>query len=104
LEGQQEVAGDESRGLLIPVSIKGPFAAPEIDVQLDEMLKAAAARLRAEKQAKLKAELEKKIQAEKDALAIAKQRELEKQKQVLEAKKKAALDKAKKKLLDKLFN
>ncbi len=104
LEGQQEVASDDAKGLLIPVSIKGPFAAPEIDVQLDEMLKAAAARLRAEKQAKLKAELEQQIQAEKDALAAAKQRELEKQKQVLEAKKKAALDKLKNKLLKKLLD
>ncbi len=101
--GQEGGQLDEIKGLLIPVSIKGPFAAPEIDVLLDEMLKAQA-------QAKLKAEIEKQksalkqqIQAEKEALAAAKQRELEKQKQVLEAKTKAALEKAKNKLLKKLL-
>ncbi|MCH8106111.1 MAG: AsmA family protein [Proteobacteria bacterium] len=101
--GQEGGELDEIKGLLIPVSIKGPFAAPEIDVLLDEMLRAQA-------QAKLKAEIEKQksalkqqIQAEKEALAAAKQRELEKQKQVLEAKAKAALEKAKNSLLKKLL-
>ena len=101
--GQEGGELDEIKGLLIPVSIKGPFAAPEIDVLLDEMLRAQA-------QAKLKAEIEKQksalkqqIQAEKEALAAAKQRELEKQKLVLEAKTKAALEKAKNKLLKKLL-
>ena len=104
VEGQQEVANDESKGLLIPVRIKGPFAEPEIDVQLDEMLKARAKeKMKADIDAE-KAALEKQIQVEKDALAAAKQRELEKQKQLLEAKKKAELEKAKNKLLNKLLD
>ena len=102
--GQEGGGQDELKGLLIPVSIKGPLADPEIDVLLDEMLKAKArAKLKADIE-KEKSALEQQIQVEKDALAAAKQRELEKQKQVLEAKKKAALEKAKKKLLNKLLD
>jgi len=97
---------DELKGLPIPVRIKGPFESPDIDVQIDEMLKGIATKRRAEKQAKLKAEidkqkaeLERQLKAEKAALEAAKQREREKQKQVLRAKKKAEKQKA----LDKLL-
>ena len=109
--GQDGGEQDELKGLTIPVSIKGPFESPEIDVQLDEMLKGAAAQRRAEEQAKLKAEVEKQkaeleqqLAAQKAALEAAKQRELEKQKEVLEAKKKAEAQKLKDKLLNKLQN
>jgi AsmA protein len=37
LEAQEAGKGDDLSGLLIPVRIKGPFTAPDIDVQLDEM-------------------------------------------------------------------
>ena len=104
---QQGAESDELRGLLIPVRIVGPFEAPEIDVQLEEFLKANLAKLRAEEKAKLKAEIEKQkaelkrqIEAEKAELEAAKKRELEKQKQLIEAEKKAA----KQKLKDKLKN
>lgn len=107
--GQDGGGQDELKGLLIPVRIKGPFESPDIDVQLDEMLKGIAAKLRAEEQAKLKAkiekqkaELERQLEAEKAALEAAKQRELEKQKAVLDAKKKAEKQKLKDKLL-KIF-
>jgi len=107
--GQDGGGQDELTGLLIPVRIKGPFESPDIDVQLDEMLKGIAAKLRAEEQAKLKAaiekqkaELERQLEAEKAALEAAKQRELEKQKAVLDAKKKAEKQKLKDKLL-KIF-
>ncbi len=109
--GQAGGEADELKGLLIPVRIKGPFASPDIDVQLAEMLRGAAAALRAEEQAKLKAEIEKQkseleqqIAAEKAALETAKQLELEKQKEVFEAKKKTAVQKLKDKLLKKLGN
>lgn len=109
--GQQGGEQDELKGLLIPVKIQGPFASPDIDVQLDEMLRNMAAKKRAEERAKLqaevdkqKAELERQLEVEKAALADAKQRELEKQKQVLEAKKKAETQKLKDKLLNKLLN
>jgi len=108
--GQDGGGQDELKGLLIPVRIKGPFESPDIDVQLDEMLKGIAARLRTEEQAKLKAaiekqkaELERELEAEKAALKAAKQREIEKQKAVLDAKKKAEKQKLKDKLL-KLLN
>ena len=39
-EGQQGDTADDLAGLSIPVRIKGPFTDPEIDVQLDDMLKA----------------------------------------------------------------
>ncbi len=111
LKGQQAGSQDELRGLLIPVRIVGPFTAPDIDVQLDEMLKAQGnAKIAAEK-ARLKekieqekAALEKQIAEQKAALETAKQDEIEKQKAVLEARKKAAEEKAKKKIEDKLKN
>ena len=110
LKGQQGDAADELAGLAIPVKIEGPFSAPEIDVQLDEMLKAKAdaqkAKLKAEaeaQKAKLKAEieaekqkLEAQLAAEKKALEEAQQRELEKK---LEVEKAKAEKKAKEKLL-----
>ena len=105
--GQGGGGKDELKGLSIPVRIKGPFESPDIDVQIDEMLKGIATKRRAEEQAKLKAEvdkqkaeLERQLKAEKAALKAAKQRELEKQKQVLRAKKRAEKQKA----LDKLLN
>ncbi len=98
LKGQQGGSSDELSGLMIPVRIKGPFTDPNIDVQLDEMLKAQNAQKIAAEKAKLEAEIE----AEKAALEAAKQKELEKQKAVLEAKKAAAKAKAKKKVEDKL--
>jgi AsmA protein len=92
VEGQQGETADELAGLTIPVSIKGPFADPKIDVLLDEMLKARAdeekARLKAEIQAQ-KDELRQQLEAEKEALKSSKK---------LEQKK----DEAKKKLEDKL--
>ena len=100
IEGQQGGSSDELAGLTIPVRIKGPFSDPEIDVQLDEMLKA---KVDAEKEklkaeiAKQKAELKAQLEAEKKALVESKKRELEKKKEVEEAK-------AKKKLEDKLKN
>ena len=94
VEGQEGEAADELAGLAIPVSIKGPFADPKIDVLLDEMLKARAD---AEKE-KLKAEIEaekkkiaEQLEAEKKAFAESKKLEEEK-------------DKLKKKLEDKLNN
>jgi len=102
--GQAGGEAGELKGLLIPVRIKGPFASPDIDVQLDEMLRAAAkAKLKADIDQQ-KAELEKQLADQKAALEAAKQRELEKQKAVLEAKKKAAAQKLKDKLLKKLGN
>lgn len=92
VEGQQGDAADELAGLDIPVSIKGAFADPKIDVLLDELLKQRAdeekARLKAEIEAQ-KEELRKQLEAEKKALSESK--EIEK-----------AKDKAKKKLEDKL--
>ncbi len=92
VEGQQGQAADELAGLAIPVSIKGPFADPKIDVLLDEMLKAKA---QAEKD-RLKDE----IRAQKEKL----QQQLEAEKKSLEASKKLEeiKDKAKNKLEDKL--
>ena len=100
VEGQQGDSADELAGLTIPVGIKGPFNAPEIDVLLDEMMKAKAdaekAKLKAEIE-KQKEELKQQLEAEKKALAESKKRELEKKKEVEKAK-------AKKKLEDKLKN
>jgi AsmA protein len=92
VEGQQGDSADELAGLGIPVSVKGPFADPKIDVQLDEMLKAKAD---AEKD-RLKSEIE----AQKDEI----RQQLEAEKEALKAaqKKKEFKDKAKKKLEDKL--
>jgi len=100
VEGQQGGSADELAGLTIPVGIKGPFNAPEIDVLLDEMMKAKAdaekAKLKAEIE-KQKEELKQQLEAEQKALAESKKRELEKKKEVEKAK-------AKKKLEDKLKN
>jgi AsmA protein len=100
IEGQQGGTADQLAGLVIPVRIKGPFNDPEIDVQLDEMLKAKVdaekARLKAEI-AKQKAELKAQLEAEKKALTESKKRELKKKLEVEEVK-------AKKKLEDKLKN
>ncbi len=105
VEGQQGDAADKLSGLEIPVSIKGPFANPKIDVQLDEMLKSKAAaetaKLRAEIEAQKEA-LKKQIETEKKALAESKKRELEKKKEVEKAKLKAELKKKKEELLEKL--
>ena len=105
--GQGGGGKDELRGLTIPVAIIGPFESPDIDVQLDKMLKGIAAKRRADEQAKMKADIEKQkaelkrqLDAEKAALETAKQREREKQKQVLKAKKRAEKQKA----IDKLLN
>lgn len=119
-KGQQGGEADELSGLNIPVAITGAWTAPEIDVQLDEMLKA---RLNAQKakiseqvarekealQQQLAAEKEKLKEAQANKLA-AEKAELEKRKELaeaerkasLEAKKKAAEDEARKKLEDKL--
>lgn len=100
VEGQQGGSADELAGLTIPVGIKGPFNAPEIDVLLDEMMKAKAdaekAKLKAEIE-KQKEELKQQLEAEQKALAESKKRELEKKKEIEKAK-------AKKKLEDKLKN
>ena len=111
LKAQEAGSVDDLSGLLIPVRIKGPFASPDIDVQLDEMLKAQTDAKLAEEKARLKAQVEaekaalqKQIDEQKAALEAAKQQEIEKQKAVLEAKKKAEEEKAKDKLKDKLKN
>ena len=103
--GQQGGAADELSGLLIPVRIVGPFENPKIDVQLDEMLKARAKKIRDQEKAKLKAEIEKQkaelqrqIDAEKARLEATRQLEKEKLEQKLEAEQKAA----EQKLMDKL--
>lgn len=111
VEGQEGEAADELAGLEIPVSIKGPFADPKIDVLLDEMLKARAdaekARLKAEIEAK-KEELKRQIEAEKKALAESKKREAQKKLEIEKARQKEKLeaekDKLKDDLLKKLFD
>jgi AsmA protein len=98
--GQDGGEIDDLKGLLIPVRIKGPFATPKIDVQLDEMLKDQAAQLLANEKAQLeanvaaqKAALQEELAAEKAKLEAAKQAEIEKQKAVLEARKEAEAEK-----------
>ena len=103
VEGQEGEAADELAGLAIPVSIKGPFADPKIDVLLDEMLKAKADAEKEALKAKADAEKEKlkaEIEAEKKKIA----EQLEAEKKALEESKKleAEKDKLKKKLEDKL--
>ena len=94
IEGQQGGTADQLAGLEIPVRIKGPFSDPEIDVQLDEMLKA---KVDAEKEklkaeiSKQKAELKAQLEAEKKALTESKKRELEKKMEVEKAKAKDKL-------------
>ncbi len=103
VEGQQGKSADELAGLAIPVSIKGPFSGPKIDVLLDEMMKAKAdaekARLKAEIEAQKQA-LQQQIEAEKKALEESRKRELEKMREVEEAKAKKKLEDKLKKLLD----
>ncbi len=93
-----------------PVRIKGPFTDPDIDVQLDEMLKAKVeaekARIKAQA-AKFKAEIEaqkKALQAElkkqQKALEEAKKRELEKKLEVEKARAAKKLEDKLKKLLE----
>jgi AsmA protein len=105
--GQGGGGKDDLKGLSIPVAIIGPFESPDIDVQLDKMLKGIVAKRRADERAKMKAaidkqkaELKRQLDKEKAALEASKQRELEKQKQVLRAKKQAEKQKA----IDKLLN
>ena len=94
IEGQQGGTADQLAGLTIPVRIKGPFSDPEINVQLEDMLKA---KVDAEKEklkaeiAKQKAELEAQLEAEKKALTESKKRELEKKMEVEKAKAKDKL-------------
>ncbi len=106
-KGQQGKGADDLAGLEIPVGIKGPFAAPKIDVLLDEMLKARAdaekARLKSEIEAQKRA-VQEALDAEKKALEESRRRELEKQKEIerarLEQKKQEKKDELLKKLLD----
>ena len=105
VEGQQGDTADKLSGLEIPVRIKGPFADPKIDVQLDEMLKSKAAAAKAKLKAEIEAQkeaLKKQIAAETKALEESKKRELEKIKEVEKAKLKAKLKKKKEELLKKL--
>jgi AsmA protein len=98
-KGQQGGTADELAGISIPVRIKGPFSDPDIDVQLDEILKARIeaekARLKAEleaENAKLKAEADAKkaeLKAEIEAQKKALEEQLEAEKRALEAEKKA---------------
>ena len=104
-KGQDGSSADDLAGLTIPVRIKGPFAQPKIDVQLDEMLKAnleaQKAKLKAEIDAQKKA-LKKKLKAEKKALKAKKKAFEEAKKRELEIKIELEKARAKKKLEDKL--
>ena len=106
-KGQDGGSADELAGLTIPVRIKGPFMQPEIDVQLDEMLKAnldaQKEKLKAEVDAQKKA-LEEQLKAEKEALKVKKKAFEEAQKRELEIKAELEKERAKKKLEDKLKN
>lgn len=111
-KGQGAGGLNELAGLLIPVKISGSWLEPELDVQLDDILKkkfdAEKAKIAAEvaeqkaalqaklaqEKANLKAAQEKKLAAEKEALA--------KKQQLLEAEHKAKLDAEKKKQQDAL--
>ncbi len=104
LKGQQGDSADQLAGLPIPIRIKGPFAKPEIDVRLGDMLRA---RVDAEKE-KLKAEfalqkkqLEAQLKAEQKALERARKKELEKKIKVERAR---AEKKAREKLEELLGN
>ena len=104
-KGQGGDSADELVGLSIPVRIKGPFAQPKIEVQLEEMLKAKLdeqkARLKAEIDAQKKT-LEKRLEAEKNALKEKQQALEEAKKRELEIKIELEKAKANKKLEDKL--
>ncbi len=106
-EGQQGKAADDLAGLEIPVSIKGPFAAPKIDVLLDEMLKARAdaekTRLKGEIEAQKRA-VQEALEAEKKALEDSRRRELEKQKEIERAKLEQKVQEKKDELLKKLLD
>jgi AsmA protein len=106
-KGQDGGSADELAGLTIPVRIKGPFTQPEIDVQLDEMLKAnldaQKEKLKAEVDAQKKA-LEEQLKAEKEALKVKKKAFEEAQKREIEIKAELEKERAKKKLEDKLKN
>jgi AsmA protein len=109
-KGQEGGSADELAGLTIPVRIKGPFTQPEIDVKLDELLKAnleaQKAKLKAEIDAQKKA-LEEQLEAEKEALKVKKKAFEEAQKRELEIKVEMEKAKAKEKLegkLKKLFD
>ncbi len=107
VEGQGSAGADELAGLAIPVRIKGPFAAPKIDVQLDEMLKAKADAEKAKLQAEIAAQkeaLKQQLEAEKKALEDAQRRELEKRKEIEKTKLEQKKKEAEKKLLEKLFD
>ncbi len=103
VEGQQGKSADELAGLAIPVSIKGPFTDPKVDVLLDEMLKAKAdaekAKLKADIEAQKQA-LQQQIEAEKKALEESKKRELENKLKVEEERAKQKLQDKLKKLFD----
>ncbi len=111
-KGQGAGGLNDLAGLLIPVKVTGSWLDPELDIQLDDILKkkfdaekakiaaevaaekAALQAKLAEEKAKLKAAQEKKIAAEKAALA--------KKQALLEAEQKAKLDAEKKKQQDAL--
>jgi AsmA protein len=111
-KGQGGGGLNDLAGLLIPVKVTGSWLDPELDIQLDDILKkkfdaekakiaaevaeekAALQAKLAEEKAKLKAAQEKKIAAEKAALA--------KKQALLEAEQKAKLDAEKKKQQDAL--
>lgn len=103
VEGQKGDAADDLAGLSIPVRIEGPFTAPEIDVQYDEMLKGEAGieteQLKADIEAQKKA-LEAELRKEKKKLEKAKQKELEKQLEVEKARAEQKLKEELQKLLE----
>ncbi len=106
-KGQDGGSADELAGLTIPVRIKGPFTQPEIDVQLDEMLKANLDAQKAKLEAEIDAQkeaLEQQLKAEKEALKVKKKAFEEAQKRELEIKAELEKERAKKKLEDKLKN
>ena len=112
-KGQQGGEVDELSGLLIPVAISGPWLSPEIDVQLDEMMKArvkqqldqekAAIQRELEAQkARLKASQEKELAARKAQLEAERKLKEAEEKAKLEARAREEKEKAKKELEDKL--
>ena len=109
-KGQDGGSADELAGLTIPVRIKGPFTQPEIDVKLDEMLKANLDAQKAKLEAEIDAQkeaLEQQLKAEKEALKVKKKAFEEAQRRELEIKVEMEKAKAKEKLegkLKKLFD
>ncbi len=118
LQGQSAEPQDHLDGLKIPLRLSGPFDSIEIDLQLDEMLKAEVVA----KRAAIKAEIESQkkairqaLEAETRALAESRNRKLEKKRQLellLKQQKEEAKQRAKAKakqavkdaLLEKLLN